>query len=394
MRKPQSRRHSSFLTWALLVSLGVHGLAALWLSRAKTPPPVAPQRTPLQVSIIERKRPAPVTPVTPPPAPPQAPVVRRPVTPKAPAPVVTAPAPAKAERPAEETDTPRAGSDQPVLATDMPTAAPGSDVPRARPDGQRGPVSLTPSASALAQTAGNDLPPEEETEDARGIQAPRRVSPEQLVRETAQDALALSRATRGAVHPYFQKLGQALFDAWKPEPVVAKLGTETLRSRGYGTKDFLNSWQQRAEAYGKSGSPLAGVTPGFMPRTLGGEDLTSNFSTQVALESQAGADVKSKRRMLMRLTQDRDGHLLELRMLKPSALPEIDRGALANIRAAGGTLPEPPQEALGSRTQLVSLWELELVRGWDTHHRDVSFDFAGAIAESDYFKHLKLTGAQ
>jgi hypothetical protein len=80
----------------------------------------------------------------------------------------------------------------------------------------------------------------------------------------------------------------------------------------------------------------------------------------------------------------------------------MDGAALRDFRAVGQTLPVPPELVLGSNPTLVSLWELELIRGWSTAYRDTSTNFAEALAlaqdsgasKSSWSKHLHFAGSR
>jgi hypothetical protein len=206
------------------------------------------------------------------------------------------------------------------------------------------------------------------------------------------------------VPPYFHQLGQALFAAWHPEQVVEKqVSARTLASRdSVSVKDSINSWLKRAEVYGKTGSPLSDMKVGRPPPETGPFNGTSAFAPQVAMSGEISKRVTERRVALVRLTQDRRGRLVDLRLLKPSLHPEMDRAALRDFRTAGDTLPAPPEELLGSDPTLISLWELELVRGRNTEYRETSTNFAQALALAPgeatsgpaWFKHLRFAGSR
>jgi hypothetical protein len=80
----------------------------------------------------------------------------------------------------------------------------------------------------------------------------------------------------------------------------------------------------------------------------------------------------------------------------------MDQAALRDFRKAGETLPVPPDDVLGSNPTLVSLWELELLHGYNTVYRDTSTNFSEALAlapsaessGSSWFKHLHFAGSR
>lgn len=243
------------------------------------------------------------------------------------------------------------------------------------------------------------LPPEE----VAGIQAPTQLSPEEMVRDTVKDTMAQARQDRGIVPPYFHELGQALFAAWHPEPAVEKLSPKTLASRDTPTfQDTFQAWRKRAETYGKTGSPLSDMTVARPPPPNGPLEAAPYFAAQTAMVGQVSKDVTERRFALIRLTQDRRGRLVDLRLLKPSIHPEMDQAALRDFRKAGDSLPVPPESVLGSDPTLVSLWELELLHGYNTEYRDTSTNFSEALALASnetssgppWFKHLRFAGSR
>lgn len=381
MKQPQ-RPSSRGLILALSASVVFHALLALFMLRAPPAPAPAHSAVPLEIIITETTRPQAQTPR--PVVPPQTPSPSRPRPVRRPAAVASAPA---SQTPAQTP--PR------TAAVEPPPSAPSApDAPFLTPPVAQRP-NLQPSMPDIAPEP--ELPPEE----VAGIQAPTHVTPEQMVRDTVKDTMAQARNDRGLVPPYFHELGQALFAAWHPEPAVEKLGPQTLASRdSVSLQDGFNAWRKRLETYGKSGSPLSDMQVARPPPPNGPLDAAPNFAAQAAMQGQITHDVTERRFALVRLTQDRRGRLVDLRLLKPSIHPEMDQAALRDFRKAGGSLPAPPEELLGSDPTLVSLWELELLHGYNTEYRDTSTNFSEALALASaegggsWFKHLRFAGSR
>ncbi len=380
--KQAQRSRSRVLALALSASFVFHALLALFLLREPPPTPVPEHRAvPLEIVITELPRAQVQTPR--PPAPPQAPSPSRPRPVRHPAAVASAPS----SQPAAQT---------PSVEPPPSSTPPASDAPFLTPPVAQRP-DLRPAMPDIAPEPS--LPPEE----VAGIQAPTQLSPEEMVRDTVKDAMAQARQDRGLVHPYFHELGQALFAAWHPEPAVEKLSPQTLASRdGPTLQDSVQAWRKRAEVYGKTGSPLSDMQVARPPPANGPLDAAPNFAAQAAMVGQLSKDVTERRFALVRLTQDRRGRLVDLRLLKPSIHPEMDRAAMRDFRKAGDTLPVPPEDVLGSDPTLVSLWELELLHGYNTEYRDTSTNFSAALALASsaestgpsWFKHLRFAGSR
>jgi hypothetical protein len=60
------------------------------------------------------------------------------------------------------------------------------------------------------------------------------------------------------------------------------------------------------------------------------------------------------------VVQDEGGKIVLVELVEPSQDREMDRQALADVRAAAERLPPPPASLLGRKTQLSSFWTFEI----------------------------------
>ncbi len=344
---PDSRRR---LPLALLLSLGLH--AGLWLWMEARRSPLAEQRTPspapatLQFVEVEvappSEPPKPTPPGPPPPRPPRRPpstVAQAPQPPPpAPPPPRTEPAPTPVEPPAI-TEAPPTGD------------TPRADVPRAeglRPGASR----LLPSPSlSWSPDRGVDVP------DA-GVPVPS--TPEEKVADMLLEGVRRGKVDRGLVHPYFSELGRSLLKHWDAERAVSAKGLQGFLDQTRGnSKEWMRVWSERAAAYANTGSALDADTPEAYDRLPPGGD--PSLEARRTLRRQMKEQFRATRRAIVRVVQDTEGRLLSVELVTPSNDLQIDREAVADIRAAAARLPVPPPEALQGRTHLVSLWQIELI---------------------------------
>lgn len=330
---PRSRR----LPLALLLSLGLHAGVWLWLESRPPPPPESPPQRPLSATLrfVEVE-------VAPPPAPPPQPPPR-------PAPHPRPPAVTQAPRPPPPTPTP---APPPVAETPAPATrdSPHADAPQAENPGS-GLSRLLPSTSgSWALGPGAAVP------DA-GVPPP--PTTEQRVTEMITQTVRRGKVDRGLVHPYFSELGKSLLKNWDAERAVSAKGLQGFLDETKGSsKEWMRGWTQRAASYARTGSPLDPDTPEPTERIPGGDP---SIEARRLLRRQMKEDMRATRRATVRVVQDAEGKLLSVELVTPSNDAQVDREALADIRAAAERLPPPPPEALQGRTRLESLWQLELV---------------------------------
>jgi hypothetical protein len=290
--------------------------------------------------------------------------------------------------------------DAPVAAPLVPPSAPGealaSDVPRAAPTGEAPSRGAAGGLVLLPKNPRFDLPAQlpEEKGSTHGIpEAPRQRSVQELVGELAEDVQGRSRAELGTVHPYFVELGKALLAAWHPDGVVER-SAETLQAQRKATlHDAVNTYLERAKAYGRTGSAFSGLQGVQDPRAAlpanGPLDASQYTTGYVAMSAGMQEYLEKKASAQVRLVQDREGRLLTLELVKASAHPEVDRLALQDLRAAGQRLPVPPPEALGLRNRLVSTWELSVhPRGDGDRHSGQTF--VASLAGLGWSKQVRL----
>ena len=288
----------------------------------------------LELTWVEVEPPAPV------PAP-QAPVAV--VKPSAPVRSQPVSAPVSVEKPAV--------ADRPV-ADDSPRA---DSVPRVG-------LTLAPgSAFAMSLDAGvllsDDVP--------RGLHAP--AIPKDLVGEAARETLGRGRVERGLVHPYYSQLGKALTKTWNIDRVLKQGGGLKAYGQQLGENFKIGNeiWLNKAAQYGRSGNPLGDVKlpeqrTGPMNDRVGGLNGT-DLAARKEMGRQMQETFRSTKRASIRVVQDADGKLIKVELLSPSNDAQVDKEALADVRAAAQSLPAPPAEAVGKSGQLSSIWSFELI---------------------------------
>lgn len=357
MKDSRRRLLSTFV-----LSLGLHSGFWLWmesrrspLSEQRTPPPPA-QATLQFVEVEVAPPPAPKPPKPPRPAPSEVTRATKPPPPReAPAPAPIEP-PIVAEAPAPSTeDVPRA---------DAPRAAgPGLGVARLMP---------SPSLS-WSPERGVDVP------DA-GVPVPS--TPEEKVADMVLEGVRRGKVDRGLVHPYFSELGKSLLKHWDAERAVSAKGIQGFLDQTHGnSKEWMRVWSDRASAYATTGSPLNEDTPEAHDRLPPGGD--PSLDARRTLRKQMKEQFRATRRATVRVVQDSEGRLLSVELVTPSNDAQIDREAVADIRAAAERLPVPPPEALQGRTRLVSLWQIELIISISPPVPTVSIEFDAEMKLAD-----------
>jgi TonB family protein len=309
----------------LLLSVLLHaaGVAVAWLVTRPQGAAAGPQ--PIELTLIEVSLP-----------PPPAPAEPATVQPARPAPRAH-PLPASEHaRPAEVAPKAPPVVDAPFATVPRPTTLPSAT------------LSWTLDAGTLLE------------EEATGLHAPA-VSVD-LIGELTRATVGRGKVDRGLVHPYYSQLGKVLLKNWDADRAVSSAGLKGfVEQMGESTKAWNNIWREKAEVFGKSGSPFdapANVRGrAANDRLIPGQDLAARREVAKVMSEQ----MKSMRRAQIRVTQAANGKLLKVELVKPSNDSNVDRQALTDVRAAAESLPPPPEEALSGRTSLVSLWEFELV---------------------------------
>ncbi len=187
--------------------------------------------------------------------------------------------------------------------------------------------------------------------------------PGDALRESLRDLAGRSRVESGMVHPYYRDVGHALLGAWDAERAVKKQGLSGYVAQARdNVVDFGRSWHRAAKSFARTGAP--DVVDGSSARMKELSGLPAGPASDALVRTEVLRQLRiafsEGHVTTVRVTQAADGHLLSLELVSPSKDPEIDRAALADVRAAAQTLPVPPPEALRGRTRLVSIWELEV----------------------------------
>lgn len=363
-----SRTSRHHLPLALAVSLGVH--AVVWLvldarerlSSERTRSPSRPASATVEFVAVEVAAP-PSLPS--PPKPPSPPTVRerprppRPTAPKAPvaAPPPSPPPPAVAQ---VSPDVPRA---------DVPLATGGTLLVPKR--------LLSTSVPELTVRAGPPPGIEGRVGDPR-VPPP----PEKVISDLVTESVGRGKVERGLVHPYFGALGKSLLKQWDAERAVTSQGISGFleQARGNG-QAWTRIWSERAAAYGATGSALTSDTPQQPNRRPSNGD--PNLEARRELRKEMREQFRATRRAVIRVVQDAQGRLVSAELVIPSNNAQVDREALADVRAAAERLPPPPPEALGSKATLTSLWQFELIISISPPVPSFSFEFDEALGFAD-----------
>ncbi|HEX8825747.1 MAG TPA: energy transducer TonB, partial [Archangium sp.] len=284
---------------------------------------------------------------------------------------------AQAPRPVEPIPTPPA---EPPAVAEAPTASdlPRADMPRAdmpRAEGPRlGASRLLPSPSLSWSPEGGVAVPD------AGVPEP--ATPEARVADMVLEGVRRGKVDRGLVHPYFSQLGKSLLKEWDAERAVSAKGLKGFLEQSRGNSgEWMRVWSDRAATYANTGSPLATNTPDAYDRLPPGGD--PSLEARRTLRRQMREDFRATRRATVRVVQDTQGKLLSVELVTPSNDAQVDREAIADIRAAAERLPPPPPEAIQGRTQLVSLWQMELIISISPPVPTVSLEFDAEMKLTD-----------
>lgn len=359
------------LLLALAVSLGVH--AGVWLvlearGRARMEGPRTPSRAAsATLEFVEVEVAPPPAPPSPPkpPKPPSPPTVQerprppRPAAPKSPAPPPSPPA---------------------VAEVPAPAAAPARDVPRLDVPLAAGGTLLVPErllSTSVPKRPDSALEIKAQVEDSRTPP-----TPEKVVSDLVAESIGRGKVERGLVHPYFSTLGKSLLKQWDAERAVTEQGLSGFlkQARGNG-QAWRRIWSERAAAYGATGSALASDTPTQPNRRPSNGD--PNLEARRELRKEMREQFRATRRAVIRVVQDANGRLVSAELVIPSNNAQVDREALADVRAAAERLPPPPPEALGGRATLTSLWQFELIISISPPVPSFSFEFDEALGFAD-----------
>jgi TonB family protein len=242
--------------------------------------------------------------------------------------------------------------------------SPRLDVPRAFADGT---VPLPRASLYLTLDAGV------EEEGLHGLEAST-----DLAGDTARESVSRGKVARGMVHPYYAQLGKTLMKHWDADRAVSATGLKGLTEQwAQNTRLWNEIWLEHAGQYGKSGRPVdAPAVDNRMVQTAPGAPIAmGDLQQRRAVQKAMGEQFKSSRRAEIRVTQDAEGKLLKVELVKPSNDEHVDKEALLDVKAAAEQLPPPPPEALNGKTTLVSTWEFELIVSITPPVPTFSFEF-------------------
>lgn len=334
----------------LALSFAVHAALLVYLaSRRPVPLPPPPPATSLTIEYVEPKKA--------PPVPEQKPVEKN-------AEVKPAPAPKKRVAQVEKgpvQELPPTVENTPTT-NDLPAT---EDAPRDIPRQ----VSLTPALNTDAPST-SDFP-------VIVREVPAQKTPDELVKGLVTDSISRGKVDRGLVHPYYQQLGKTLLKHWDADRAVSRNGLKGFVEQAVeNNRVYAQVWQNRAEEYGSTGSPLGKEEYLNPERPIVG-DPSLYARKQLAMKMRE--QFRASRRALFRVTQDREGKLLSVELIQPSNDQTLDREAMEDVRIAAANLPSPPPEAIGTREKLVSLWQFELIISISPPVPSFSFEFDEAL---------------
>jgi len=273
------------------------------------------------------------------------------------------------------------------------TAAP---LPGASRPPSPAPEAGAPAGSVLRAEAGPEPPPPPGAIDLRprwpGL-APRPdppafgpASPGDGPDAWAREQAGRARVEGGLVHPYYGDLGRELVRAWDAEEVVKARGLPGyVRHAGENLRTFGRVWQKLAEGYGRTGAPAAVDGASARLRELSGipPGPARDALVQREVRRQLRSEFAHGRVALVSVAQAPDGRLLHVELVSPSRDAAIDRAALDGVRDAARKLTPPPEEARGTRGELVSLWEFQLTVSVTPPIPVIEFEFDELLGVAD-----------
>lgn len=345
--------------------------------------------TPVEVALIFTAQPPPPEPESARPAPP----------PQQPAP---APPPTSSPRPeppraAQPPQAPKLRAPRPpvrVVELDPLRAPPAATVdadpapteqktpPGPREAAPRQALKLAPALDLTSQVvSGGEIavrldPP------AKGLHAVE--APEDLVGMITHETLGAIKVKNGLIHPYYSQLGKALLKRWDAERAVSSKGLSGyIEQRVENSRAYQKIWLNHAAEYGRGGNPLGESAQNVRVAVNTPPSIHSSFAARQALRKQLRQEFRASKKATLRVTQDSTGKLISAVLISPSNDAQVDEAALEDVRAAALQLPPPPPEALGTRRELVSLWQFELIVSITPPVPSITFEFDEALGYID-----------
>ena len=212
-------------------------------------------------------------------------------------------------------------------------------------------------------------------------------SPQELVQDLVSESIGRGKVARGLVHPYFNQLGKALVRVWDADRAVKEKGLQGYFDMGMERgRAYSRVWMERAENYGSSGSFGAKDAPEAdrrRPINTGGDFTLQTLQTRRELREKMREEFRTTRRAIIRVEQDAQGRLLDVKLVDPSHQPEVDKDAIKDVRAAAEKLPPPPPEAVRGRERIISLWQFELLISISPPIPTFTFEFDEALGFID-----------
>jgi hypothetical protein len=338
LHREQTRRR---IGWALLLSLGLHGLVLLYVALRPPPPPLPASHDAIELQVIElppTKKPEPAPQPTPPEPPATASAQKKkPSSQKAP------------QQQANAAATPQhggargAGASSPDSPRSM-TLVPGSDFPVAaagEPEGPRGHTVTNGPGEEPDSVAMNEYTSEKLTRRTKNM---------------LEGMAGRARAGAGVVDPYFMGARKAMEGDMSSSDVPKPNGTIAHEA----VKGYLNTVQQ----YGRTGNPLGGeqlsswgqyslergTTQGM---AMAGKDATWAGLMGQAEQSMAAAEA-TKRSLdhaaltaELELVQEPNGGIADSHIVKSSGYKDFDEFILHHARKVFLKLEDPPEKGHG-----------------------------------------------
>ena len=169
------------------------------------------------------------------------------------------------------------------------------------------------------------------------------------------EGLGRDRVSRGAIDPYFSRVGQSLAKNWKPQGRVRPDSlVDNTAQLGENLAIGLRAWQKVAEQYAKTGTlgtPDAEAMGGPLTPIQELGELRERFLDTYRQVNQT----------VVRITQGKGGLLQNVELIHASSDPVLDAQVLAELRSGAMQLPVPPEKGLGIGSSIRSMWSFTLV---------------------------------
>lgn len=244
-------------------------------------------------------------------------------------------------------------------------------------------MSLIPRLEIAPDVGDSEFPVTPEQAE-RGLRAPKQIAPEELPSQIAREVKGRANVSRGLVHPYYSALGKTLLKRWDADRAVSRHGLKGFGEQfAENSRAWNNIWLEHAATFGASGNPLSEQDAQPREAVATAPSVDPNLAARQKLKKQMRKEFRATRKAMIKVVQDREGKLVSVELVSPSNDARVDKEAVADVRAAAMELPPPPPEALGSRAELVSLWQFELIISISPPVPTFSFEFDEALGYID-----------